>query len=438
MRAGAAPPQAVLRLRVNFCTNRDLRMPEGAAPARTSSALISTFWAVMQRPNEIGTPASSEWGWFAHAHVVLRAPIMTQFTVTMICVGALTGCRTANLSARNMPAELQAPLLPNTSAINLERLGGDVIGASQIGPGDLVSITIVSGSADERVTPVPARVAMDGTIAVPLVGTVHVGGMEPVAAERQVAAAAVERGIYKQPAVTLTVTARATNHVTVLGAVAKPGVVELPRGSCDLASAIAAAGGLSSNAGTRVEILHRGSAFDVKLNEQKTAGSAGVELTSFTEPFDPAGAGPAQISRIDLSHAGAGAAENRALEDRDVVNVLPQEKRLVHVTGLVRKPDQFELIRDKDIRVLDVIAMAGGVTSSVADKVLVIRKLPNMTDPSVIEISMSRAKRDGDENLRLAEGDLISVEETMTTMTVDTISKFFRVALGLNGSVAAF
>jgi polysaccharide export outer membrane protein len=108
------------------------------------------------------------------------------------------------------------------------------------------------------------------------------------------------------------------------------------------------------------------------------------------------------------------------------------------VTGLVRKPDQFELARDKDIRVLDAIAMAGGTTSAVADKVYIIRKLRNMTDPTVIEVSIARAKRDGDENLRLAEGDLVSVEETMSTMAVDTVSKFFRVALGLNGSVAAF
>jgi polysaccharide export outer membrane protein len=350
-----------------------------------------------------------------------------------------SGCRTGNLSARNMPLELQAPLVPTSSAINLERMGSDGAGTSQIAAGDLVSITIVSGSADERVTPVPARVGDDGSIIVPLVGSVVVGNMEPVAAEQQIAAAAIERGIYKQPAVTLTVTQRATNHVTVLGAVAKPGVVELPRGSCDLATALAAAGGLAKDAGTQVEILHRGNA--VARNSQGTRvaeNSSDVQLASLTEPFNPTANSHSPTVRIDLSQAGTGAMENRKLDDRDVVNVLPQEKRLVHVTGLVRKPDQFELARDKDIRVLDAIAMAGGTTSAVADKVYIIRKLRNMTDPAVIEVSIARAKRDGDENMRLAEGDLVSVEETMSTMAVDTVSKFFRVALGLNGSVAAF
>ena len=82
--------------------------------------------------------------------------------------------------------------------------------------------------------------------------------------------------------------------------------------------------------------------------------------------------------------------------------------------------------------------MAGGASSLVADKVFVIRRLPNRPEPIVIKVSLSRAKRDGNENVRLAEGDLVSVESTPTTMAVDTVGKFFRVALGLSGNLALF
>lgn len=381
---------------------------------------------------------------FIAHHCACRCVERTRRAATLLTIAmtlcAVAGCRTGNYTARSMPVELQAPPMPTSTSINLERMGSDGVGTSQIGPGDLVAITIVSGNADERVTPVPARVAQDGTVTVPLVGAVRIGDMEPVAAEQQITNAAVERGIFLHPAVTLTVTQRATNHVTVLGAVAKPGVVELPRGSCDLASALAAAGGLSVNAGTQVEVLRRGPlALAAKAKAKKRADeSSGVKLASLTEPIDQPVAGISDMSRIDLAQAGPGTIDNRQLEDRDVVNVLPQEKRLIHVTGLVRKPDQFELMRDKEIRVLDAIAMAGGTTSAVANKVYIIRQLPNMTEPDVIQISISKAKRDGDENLRLAAGDLVSVEDTMSTMMVDTVGKFFRVALGLNGSVAAF
>jgi polysaccharide export outer membrane protein len=338
-------------------------------------------------------------------------------------------------------------------------MAGAGVGTSQIGPGDLVEITIVSGSGEERVLPVPARVAQDGTVMVPLVGGVSVGGLEPVAAEQRIAAAAIERGIYRQPYVTLTVKEPAVNRVTVLGAVAKPGVVELPRGSSDLASALAAAGGMSKEAGTRIEVLRRGRTFLAENSTQSSGNPLdGVRLATHTSatqstdmqfgapaPLDqsapPAVAmGPhsADVTRIDLAQAGPAAPQNHKLDDRDVVMVLPQEMRVIHVTGLVKKPDQFQWEPDKSIRVLDAIAMAGGTTSPVADKVFVIRQLPDMPAPAVIKVSMSGAKRNGEENLVLAAGDLISVESTMSTMTLETLSKFFRIALGVNGRIAAF
>lgn len=336
------------------------------------------------------------------------------------------------------------------------------MGSSQIGAGDLVAITVYSGSGDEKTTPFPARIAQDGTVVVPLIGSVQIGGLEPVAAEQRIASAAVERGIYRQPHITLTITEHAVNRVTVMGAVAKPGVVELPRGSSDLASALAAAGGLTDEAGTQVEILHRGSQAMLAAHNADHPGESakdntnGVKLAAYNEietSPSPGGLAPgagaplqqqamqpasSEVTRVDLAQAGAASSDGRKLDDRDMVMVQPREKRYIHVTGLVAKPNQFELTRDRDIRVLDAIAMAGGTSSVVADKVFVIRQLPNMQVPAVIKISMRAAKRHGEENLRLAAGDLVSVESTPATMMVDTASKFFRFGMGLNGTMAAF
>jgi polysaccharide export outer membrane protein len=290
---------------------------------------------------------------------------------------------------------------------------------------------------------VPARVAADGTVLVPLIGAVPVGGLEPVAAEQRIAHAAIERGIYRQPYVTLEVTEPAVNRVTVIGAVAKPGVVELPRGACDLASALAAAGGLSKEAGTQVEILHHNASPFLAASPAGSAGSEDqqIRLAAHTEPFGAPpialGPSPPRTSRIDLAQAGSESHEYRRLDDRDVVMVLPEEKRIIHVTGLVRKPDQFEVPMNEDMRVLDAIAMAGGTTSPVADKVFVIRQLANMPEPVVIKVSIASAKLDGTENLRLASGDLVSVESTMSTLMLESASKFFRMAIGVNGRLTA-
>jgi polysaccharide biosynthesis/export protein len=83
-------------------------------------------------------------------------------------------------------------------------------------------------------------------------------------------------------------------------------------------------------------------------------------------------------------------------------------------------------------------SISRGIKSPLADKVYVIRRLPDMQEPVVIQVSMARAKRNGRENLRLAPGDLVSVEATPATMISDTVSSFFRVGLGLSGNIMAF
>jgi polysaccharide export outer membrane protein len=61
-----------------------------------------------------------------------------------------------------------------------------------------------------------------------------------------------------------------------------------------------------------------------------------------------------------------------------------------------------------------------------------------MPEPAVIQVSMGSAKRDGNENLRLAPGDLVSVERTPATAVVDTINNLFRMSLGVGGNVVTF
>jgi protein involved in polysaccharide export with SLBB domain len=90
------------------------------------------------------------------------------------------------------------------------------------------------------------------------------------------------------------------------------------------------------------------------------------------------------------------------------------------------------------VRVLDAIAMAGGVSSPVADKVYVIRHIDGELEPAVIQVSIAKAKRSGDENMLLTTGDLVSVESTIATQSLDTLSTFFRVGLSMGGSMFAF
>jgi polysaccharide biosynthesis/export protein len=371
--------------------------------------------------------------------------------VLLAALLGLSGCRTAAYRAANLPVQLQARTARHTNEINLAGMSSQGTGSSQIGPGDLVEITIASGNSQEESDPIQGRVSQDGKVMVPLMGEISVAGMEPFDAGERIAAVAVERGIYRQPSVVLKVTEQAVNHVTVLGAVKEPGVLALPRGSSDLLSAVAAAGGLTEDASTQVEVLrHNSPSFLAGSNEAegKVALASYEKPTSATPPPGaesarearnaPNSPPAAQMERIDLAAANPRHKTDYTLKDRDVVMVRPEEKRMIHVAGLVNTPNQFELPTNQDVHVLDAIAMAGGVKSPVADKVYVIRQMEGMSKPAVIEVSLSKAKKDGKENLLLASGDLVSVESTYLTSTVEAMSTFFRVGLSLGGNVLAF
>jgi polysaccharide export outer membrane protein len=238
----------------------------------------------------------------------------------------------------------------------------------------------------------------------------------------------------------------AMNRVTVLGAVKKPGVQKLPRASSDVLSAIAAAEGFTEGASTEIEVMRRGSMPSLASRPAVD----GVVTASYGEPFSPPPmpsspdqGGPDSTAglssyRLDLAETDSSRLSDYRVGDGDIVMVRPEKERVIHVSGLVNRPDQFKMPKGQDVYVLDAIAMAGGIKSPVADKVIVIRRLENTREPAVISLSIAKAKKDWNENLRLASGDLVSVESTLLTNTVDTLATFFRMSLGIGGSIATF
>lgn len=336
--------------------------------------------------------------------------------------------------------------------MNLSRLAGVGVADSLIGPGDLLDITIATGRPGEDAKPQTTRVGADGRVAIPPIGEVEVGQLEAYDASQNITRAAIERGIYVRPNVTVEVKHKAMNRITVLGAVEKPDTYEIPRGSCDLAAAIALAGGLRDDASTRVEIMHHESFYLAENGSAMAAGEdASVTPAGYSAGGRPAGGGGAsRMTRIDLAsltREGAGG-DSRAgvqgdvgtasrLNDRDVVMVLPRDKEVIHVAGLVRQPGQFDLPHDRDVHLLDAVALGGGESSPVADKVLIIRRLPNQ-EPIAIRASLFKAKRHASENLRIAPGDTVSVERTPATVVVDTFNQLFRISVGMTGRTAVF
>ncbi|MEN6452228.1 MAG: polysaccharide biosynthesis/export family protein [Thermoguttaceae bacterium] len=335
-----------------------------------------------------------------------RGPALLLLSLVLTLSGLAAGCAQRAYRATNLPPELMAPRSTDPQSINLSGLADQSVSAEVIQPGDVLDVTMITDYSKLTTTTAPVRVADDGSIAVPLVGRIAVAGLEVKQAEEIVNTESIARGVFRTPCITVTMKQCHTGRVTVVGAVNNPGVRELPRGSASLMAALLASGGLSKEAGTEVEIRHTDSR-----------------------------QGPQGVLRVDLLAATNGGVRVPELRDGDIVQVAKRTLPPVYVIGLVRKPGEFPFPPNQDLRVLDAVALAGGVSNAAAEDILLIRHPPGAKEPVRIAVSLQAAKN-GRDNLALAPGDTVSIEQTPATVVVDTIQTFFRVSLG--GSVSWF
>lgn len=342
---------------------------------------------------------------------------------------ALSGCAAATYRVATLPEQYHAPAAINVETLDLASLSGSLEDPSLIEPGDLLEVAMVTDFVRLTATTTPVRVAEDGTAAIPLIGPVPVAGMRVEQAEKAIAAHGTARGIFRTPCVTVTMKEQRKNKITVVGAVKKPGVYELARGSSSLLAALVAAEGLSKEAGTEVEIRRAG-------GEEGFAGRLGPPPYLAARPpaegalagYDPPQPLPpsAQAFKVNLAEAARCGGASCRLQDGDVVHVARRTLKPIYVLGLVRKPGEFEYPPSQELRVLDALALAGGVSNPIADRVLVIRQPAGQDGPIQIAASIQRAKA-GHDNLRLAPGDTVLVEQTAATALVDLIQTLFRV-----------
>ena len=343
----------------------------------------------------------------------------TTKTVTTLILSVLVcGCRSAtSYRAADLPAGWHATEVSTPGAIDLSLMARQSANTDQIYPGDVLEITVATGVEERTPQTWPVRVSADGQANVPLVGLVQVAGLMLPEAEEEIRRVSVQREIYRDPHVAVLMKQRRMIRVRIVGAVKSPGVYDLPAAGSDLLAALVAAGGFSEKAGTVVEIRHPNASQPLAQARAPT----GVMLASFVESPEA----PPRTVRVDLTHGSADPGEiDLHVEDGSVIVVLEKNKHSVSILGLVQRPGNYELPAGESLRVLDAIALAGGLRVSVANRVQLIRRVEGEANPAVIRILLNKAKRDGQENLVLAGGDIISVEETPTTFMVETLRSF--------------
>jgi polysaccharide export outer membrane protein len=335
---------------------------------------------------------------------------------------ALGGCARGRLiQAGSVPSEYLVAHIDNAQTIDLSKLATSSASNELIDCGDLLTVTVDSGfEADRENASMPVRVGEDGNAQIPLVGIVSVAGMELTAAEQVIRVAAIERGVFRNPNVTVEMKQARVNRVTVLGAVGAPGTYQLPRATSSLLAAIIQAHGLSADAGIEVEIRRPALRSEAVPNDQENnVAGDGNQLASFAKPH--ATLRPTSSTRINLISATKESAGNHEyyLDDGDVVMVEKRDPLPVHVIGLVTRPGQLKLPANQDLHVLDAIALAGGQATPYVDKIHLLRHVPGSEQPLVVKISLREAKSTGKGNMLLGPGDVVSVEQSPANFAME-------------------
>jgi len=360
-----------------------------------------------------------------------HSPRLRRLATVLACL-TVCGCSSTKIyTSKTLPSNWHAKPIANVASFDLTKLSSATIPVDLIACQDVLEVTIASGVERDGIKTMPSRVNESGEVDVLHVGAVRVAGLDLAEAEAAIHQACVDREIYRTPHVTVVMKRPKVNRITVLGAVEKPGVVELRNGNSDLLQALVQAEGLTKEAGSMVEIHHPGfrpqDSGTPRIAEQPDA--QGNQLTSFDDA--PAKLTASRTLKVDLASLASGTKSNYDLEDGAVVRVEKRDPPALQVIGLVKKPDRYEFPLGKNMRLTDAIALAGGTSNQLADKVFVIRRREG-TEPMLVSTSIRKAKRDGAENMLLEPGDTVSIEQTPGTVFLDAIRS---VGVNLGGAL---
>lgn len=223
--------------------------------------------------------------------------------------------------------------------------------APSIGDGDLLQITIY-GVQDFNVQ---VRVTGTGEISLPMIGSVLVRGLSTADAETKIAKLLRDGGYFNNPQVTVLAKELATQGISVLGEVTKPGIYPImgPRKLFDL---ISAAGGTTPHAGRDILISHR-------------QGSEAAKTVTFSD--DPL---KTMAANVDVFPGDT---------------VVVSKAGIVYVVGDVRLPGGFIMDKDKALTVLQALALAQGASGAAN---LNQSKLIRRTPTGVVEMPIQLAK----------------------------------------------
>ncbi|MGA8089001.1 MAG: SLBB domain-containing protein [Terracidiphilus sp.] len=226
-----------------------------------------------------------------------------------------------------------------SSAASATNIGG--LSDGPITAGEVVHINVFDAPDFSLIT----RVSESGDIPYPILGQIHIAGLNSASAANMLAKELKDRNLMLDPDVTVTVDSTITG-ITILGEVHSPGVYP-PPGKHQLSDLLATAGGLTANTGRIIEITH---SRDPSKKEYVSWDPTMHNTENFDRPVHPG--------------------------DR----VLVRACGIAYVGGNVLKAGAYSLCGSPNMTLTEVMALAGGVAPNAAtSKTFLVRAQPDGT-----------------------------------------------------------
>jgi len=249
-----------------------------------------------------------------------------------------------------------------------------------IGPRDLLEIKVFELPELNQTV----RVSEDGSITIPLLNKVIVGGMSKDAVERKLAEL-LEVRFVKNPQVSVFIKEYQSGLVAVIGAVEKPGMYELI-GRQNLLQMISKAGGIRENASSQLFILREG--------KSGNAGTLAIDLQDLL--------------------ANGNQKLNIPLQAGDVVNIPVDQIILVFVFGEVKNPGALQVKMSKKVTLLQAIAQAGGTTEGASKSGITVKRKDRKTGREIkMKFNLKDIIKGEKPDIELQEGDVVFVPESI-------------------------
>jgi len=278
----------------------------------------------------------------------------------------------------------QSPAVPAAGPVTVSEM--------VIGPGDLLKVSVLGAQDFDQ----ELRVSSGGDVSLALIGPVHVAGSTTEQAGQLIRKRLMDGGFFSDPQVAIFEKEYATQGVSVLGEVTRPGVYPLI-GPHRLFDVLSQAGGTTPKAGMQVTITRQNDQMSPQVVMMASDPLKNNEANVEVRPGDT----------VVVSKAG-----------------------IIYVAGDVHRPSGF-VMENNGMTVLQALAMAEGPNGTAAlNNSKIIRRGP--TGPTEVHVDLKKMLASKAPDLKLQAEDILFVPRSAAKNAgAQTLDAIVRVATGL-------